>query len=552
MRKQSFLPKMFTARILHWTALALFVWAIVLNIFLLPRLDVDTYHDGFIYPMAFFASDGGIPNRDFFSLYGPLAPLIQGQWIDIFGAKLFNLRLHGAFIIILIACLLHWHLRRWVKWEISAFLTLIWLIGNPLIVHPSLPWVDLYTTLIWLSVLFLIMKIPSKLKSSHFFLIGFCLAIGVMAKINFLLPISVFFLILLVTFGMRQSLFYSLGVLSLLTICVLIMYLSESLTRYVEQGVIFAFVQHDKGKSIRGIFNIKIAIFGILVLVFILMLQKLNSKIRKVKKIENVLALLVSITFALVAFYFRDVEKPFTAFSGNLLDDLRNALKNSPYALMFAVIFGAVSSMVITFYKRQTVKLLDTHILTSGAGFASIFQLYPNPEPGHIWYVFPVTAVGVIPWLAYFLNEETIKRVAKFLLVPTCAALTVINILYLSIERKPHSEDPLIGMLSRPNKVTKIDDSLKRLKSYNLNQGLTIQFNCPRGIYSLAGNSYNGSDYQYVDIIPPFYLAKSASKYIFECDVSKEEEALIRKKYQIVFSVESELTLLKNVFYYLE
>ena len=168
----------------------LVLYAAVLNIFLLPKLDVDTYHDGFIYPMAFLANEGGSPNLNFFSMYGPLGPILQGKWLEMFGVNLLSLRLHGAFLILVIGLLSFILMKQFVSNNLALLLITIWLIGNPLVVHPSLPWVDLYTSLILL-ITFSYVKInEKKLGSWQFYLIGAILGFGVMAKINFLVVLS--------------------------------------------------------------------------------------------------------------------------------------------------------------------------------------------------------------------------------------------------------------------------------------------------------------------------------------------------------------------------
>ena len=85
--------------------LCLFAWGVIVNLVIFPRLDVDPYHDGFIYPMALLVSQGGVPNKDFFSMYGPMAPFVQGIWLDVFGPSLLNLRIHGAILIVTISIL---------------------------------------------------------------------------------------------------------------------------------------------------------------------------------------------------------------------------------------------------------------------------------------------------------------------------------------------------------------------------------------------------------------------------------------------------------------
>ena len=110
-------------------------WGFILNMIIFPRLDVDTYHDGFIYPMALSASRGAVPYKDFFSSYGPVVPIIQGHWIKLFGENLLALRIHGGFLISLIAVILYLLLRPVWGLRLSLIIVSIWMVGNPLIMQ---------------------------------------------------------------------------------------------------------------------------------------------------------------------------------------------------------------------------------------------------------------------------------------------------------------------------------------------------------------------------------------------------------------------------------
>ena len=179
------------------------------------------------------------------------------------GPSLLNLRIHGAVLIVIISILLFSLSRRFLGDVGAGLISTIWLVGNPLIVQPSLPWVDLYTTLILLLGILYVGKVSSRdaLRPLNFFVLGIVLALGVFAKINFSIPLVGVFLLVTIYFGLKNSLALALGILVTLTVCIGLMYFIGSLKGYIEQGIIFPFSIHDEGKSLRGIFNIKILIF---------------------------------------------------------------------------------------------------------------------------------------------------------------------------------------------------------------------------------------------------------------------------------------------------
>jgi hypothetical protein len=104
-------------------------------------------------------------------------------------------------------------------------------------------------------------------------------------------------------------------------------------------------------------------------------------------------------------------------------------------------------------------------------------------------------------------------------------------------------------MFSRPEQSERIDTTLRLLQLALRDKNTTVQYNCPKGIFSVAGNRYLGSDYQYVDIIPKFFVPKKKSEYTFECEISMLKLKEIASKAEIIFAVDGELPNLKNTLY---
>lgn len=527
----------------------LFAWGVIVNLVIFPRLDIDPYHDGFIYPMALIVSQGGVPNKDFFSIYGPIAPFVQGIWLDVFGPSLLNLRIHGAITIVVISILLFFLSRRFLGDVGAGLISTIWLVGNPLIVQPSLPWVDLYTTLILLLGIIYIGKVSSRdaLSPLNYFVLGIVLALGVFAKINFSIPLAVIFLLVTIYFGFKNSLAFAQGILLTLIFFTVLMYFIGSLKGYIEQGIIFPFSMHDEGRSLRGIINIKILIFGSGALLVFYLANKLSFSNRITHRHILRSSVILTLSASLIALCFREISVPFVVFAGDISKDLSNFLKNSSYWLLFGSIFLAVISVARVFVKRKSSKLNSQFVLTGIIGFSSIFQLYPNPEPGHIWFVFPVAIIAAIVWAPSLLNEKSLGYLSKLALIPTCAALITINVSYISIDREQHTAKPFVGMSSQQGRAYLIDSTMSQLEKIITKE--TVQYNCPLGIYSVAGNNYRGSDYQYVDLIPKFNQPKVISDLIFTCDLNQDGVEILEKQEKILLVTEGPSPYGKNVLY---
>jgi len=527
------------------------LWAGFANIFLLPRFDVDTYHDGYIYPMALSTSQGGFPHKDFINLYGPVSAIVSGFWIRVFGPSVFNLRIYGAFLIMLISILTFVLIRRIANQEVALVLTIIWMIGNPLVVHPSLPWVDLHTTALLLIFFWMCIFIKKFTFEWRLTLLGVILPIGVATKISFGIVSVSIIMFVAIRWGMRSVIPLLKGSFIAGFSILLFLYFSGSLVNYVEQTMYFAWQFHDSGKSVRGTINIRSILFGSCFILLVYFLKFENSKFRLWKKyLGPSLFLLSSIVWVMVALWFRKLSDPFQAASNNLGENILNFLKNTPYFPLFASIF--VLPLMLVFaalheHKLRKFEVKDQSILLSAVSGCYIFQLYPNPDPAHIWYIFPVVVVGIISLSSKQAPEKLLNKVNRLVLAPVILALFIINLQYLQINRVYHQESPLKGMMSTPSKVEAIDSTLSLLRK-NLQRGPVV-YSCMRGLYSVHNNTLYASDYQFVDIKPPYFKSRREAPFTFVCDRSEKEIRDMGLGKVLIFETSSEQVNLRNALY---
>lgn len=543
-----------TNRIIALFLFMVTMWAIILNWLLLPKLDVDTYHDGFIYPMALQQSKGYIPNKDFFSLYGPVAPVISGLWVRVFGESLLILRLYGAFIITLIAILMYIIVRKHLNNTVALVLCLVWLLGNPLIVHPSLPWVDLHTTLILIFATFLFTNTKlSQLKNGKkAYIAGLFLGLGIFTKVNFGLVVAVFIALISYLFGIRVAIRALFGAVTSGSFVVLYMVLNESLVPYLEQTIYFAWLQHDEGKQLRGLINVKSILFGSILILIFFLLERHKDQFSLLRRSvwKYMFACFSCVIWFIIAFRFRHIEEPFIAITLDPIAILKNLLKNLLYFPLFASILLLPAVFLFTLWAKRDLigsRKLNPEVFLGTLCLAYIVQLYPNPEPAHIWYIFPIATIGVLNLLSEQKHKQIFNSITKYVIAPTICGLIVINIQLLSVVRVNHQADPLYGMMSRPEAVSRIDKTLYLLSSY-VSDG-TVKFDCPKGIYSVFSNTFFASDYQYVDIIPQYYKGKVPAPLTFECELESDKIIEIRGNHQVVFETEGELPGLKNILY---
>ena len=135
--------------------------------------------------------------------------------------------------------------------------------------------------------------------------------------------------------------------------CLILMFFNESLPMYLEQGIRFTFTMHDENKSLRGIINIKIIAFGILLFLLLTVIRNLTEELNKKRFAVNVGTGLVILVSVFVTLNFRELNKPFTSLTMNMGENVLNVLKNSPYTILFASVFGTLISALALALKRD-------------------------------------------------------------------------------------------------------------------------------------------------------------------------------------------------------
>lgn len=133
------------------------VFLVSLSYFLCKApLDPDVHHDGIIFTMALAIQNGLRPNLDFYSQYGPIAPVIDSYILKIFGSELINLRIFYA-ILLGITVTLTFNILK-AKNRVIAFASITyWVLSSPnYLLSTVTPWPSIWMTLLTLIVIKLI------------------------------------------------------------------------------------------------------------------------------------------------------------------------------------------------------------------------------------------------------------------------------------------------------------------------------------------------------------------------------------------------------------
>lgn len=511
-------------------------------------MDPDSYHDGFLLASAIAVSEGLVPNRDFVAQYGPLTPLLQGAWVHLFGETVFVLRTLTALQLALIAFLIHQKIQSVFRNPIAIIITFAWVLGNPIdgLGSTMRPWPEITTTLLLLLMLNLIESNKSVSLSAS--ILGVILAVITFNRINQVSIALAFFLFLLLFFRrldrkwiLLSVSFYSIG----LMFSFLIMIYLGSFDDFIRQNIIYGFSSHhENGNGLRPAFNIRILFFGLTSYVLVQALMKVSNKGSRGKKfIIGGSTLVLTFSYFFMSGLVRNPEYQLRGLESSFMRNLKLIVENSPsfniYAFCFLLIAGIRHFSNTRPFSRNEVSL--------GLALASLSSLYPTAAALKIWWVVPC-AIYALPNLTSLDASwyTFIRKFTLFLVLPSLFALATVSYKYFSIDREPYRANVLNGTSGVSESRLNLDKNLFLLET---NLGAEpARFECMRGIYSVFGGRYQSIDKHYVTFAPPLKDSRKNSKYIFFCDLDREDLSNLKRdsRLKIIYETNSEVPGLFN------
>jgi len=146
------------------------------------RWEVDPHHDGIMFSAAVGASQGLIPNRDFFAQYGPITPIIQGVWFRITSPTVLNMKILTCLGLALISQLLFQQSRKVLGVASALLISTLYILTGPF----GLPWSSIFSTLaIILSLIIIINSYSGESnKLWMLYLAGFILGFSIFIRIH--------------------------------------------------------------------------------------------------------------------------------------------------------------------------------------------------------------------------------------------------------------------------------------------------------------------------------------------------------------------------------
>jgi hypothetical protein len=138
--------------------------------------------------------DGYLPNSEFFAQYGPLASVLQGIGLLIFGKSLLGLKLFTSALVIITGMLVSFRVYRIFGILMASAVWAIWSLTGPM----GLPWPSLITTfliVLGLSISFgirnaaLVLKPRALIVTVQLLLMGALIRIHLLVIVGFILVV---------------------------------------------------------------------------------------------------------------------------------------------------------------------------------------------------------------------------------------------------------------------------------------------------------------------------------------------------------------------------
>ncbi len=516
------------------------------------HLDPDSTHDGIIYPAGLVVSQGGIPNRDVFTQYGPFTHLLHGLWLTITEPKLLSLRYFTALLLAISFTLTFLVIKNHLGANLSLFLVLSLNLSAPLFLPSLLPWPSVISTLITMITLITFQNIDLKknLSTTKFAvaIIFFITTLGVFVRIHMVINLTLLALFF-AYFSLKSKVpsswiaYAFFGFLASIGLTLLYFSLTNSWSEFFYQSIKFpfqSFGEKDGFFTVRQLILYSANLYSYMLAIIILGLLVLI--LRKEASVNQ------PINFRLVCFFLFLV----TTLAVSRITPETFSFKNPVYFLVYSSTAVLQSLNLLTLVVSVWVVLRSflcwrflewNQFLGLVTGIAVLTQLYPSPDPLHVWWIAPV----LISVIALQTDSKKLSpilkpriRIVRVLFVGVFVILSCQQLLINTQTRAPYKADFLIGMYGTVPMVTSIDKTLMLLEEEkSLYQ---IEYRCGEGIFSAAGNYFDTRNPYFLDILIPPVTPKSQNRAIFMCGVSRDEvrQFFHETKWEIIFLVKRE------------
>ncbi|CAN2170299.1 hypothetical protein MCEMRE195_00040 [Candidatus Nanopelagicaceae bacterium] len=509
--------------------------------------ELDSLHHGLIFPAALAVRYGLFPNLDAFAQYGPLNPILQGNWLKIVGVRVFDMQLFTLFIATLLALLIYLIGRQYIGHLTAGLLALGWFMTGP----QGLPWASLPANLIILTSAYILVVKPKisptgKMTAARDSLAGLLLSLGIFARVQTAL-VALLVFIVLINLDRKRAFRFALGGIIGLTSFVTYLQVNNALVPFINECIVWASktlgLAEVQPISISYIFELSwflwTAVFLGSVIYLLGLVDNQRSSSKKSKRFVILGLTCVSVLFGVVS----------NLSTTNLRLNIKPLLLNPEYFLITAsrkilftldfapiMIFVALGLYLVISKYRANEHLRDSSKLALAFGFACLSQTFPISDSYHMWFLSPIL-ISCIAILRAEFPTLGWQRNLNISLIILMIGLQVQTVIELNKDRYSFQNYTLSGMKSSLINAPQLDETMNRLDRV-IKPG-TTRFNCPDGIYSAANGRYNSVDSNFVNWGSKSGTNVESAEYVFICGATPRAlERYLQESWSPVFKVQ--------------
>lgn len=517
-------------------SLSIFAFGSVL-IFTQYSWNPDPHHDGIMFTAAIGFTDGLIPNIDYFAQYGPLASVIQGSSMQIFGPNLLGLRFFTASLLILTGALFSYRAFNAYGKKAACLLWICWSLTGPM----GLPWATVITTCIIVLVLFFSF---GHQKQTYYFRPNFFLVASQFLIIGSLIRIHLAVIVILIAgllivknslftrkFAIKWLIFSVLNI----SLCITVLIHFNILDSYFEQSFKWA-IDHYGTPAITFTY-LSGLIWFVLVPGVIYALSWLINKCILNRTNLRYLFLLFIFLFLILALKYSSGyvnRKSETLFDPKyfLIEFSRRVLLMLNY---LPVTLFLICVALLLLNRKRLLLATRENLIIIVIGLGTISQLYPLFDPWHLWMVSPVFFMCL---LVLQVKLPSISSYSSALISITVIITIVLSLQFLknfNSQSYEFQSTVLKGMSSSRQDALQLDTTMLALENATITKR-GVQFLCTDGLYASATQHYLSDRPMFVDWGIDSKSMINDSHVIFICDYTQSAvDRYMSEDWKVIF-----------------
>ena len=488
------------------------------------RWNPDPHHDGIMFTAAVAFKQGLRPNVDFFSQYGPLAPVLQGLGLQVFGSTLFGLRIFTAALLIFTGAMFTFRAFQVYGLRVACLLWTCWSLTGPM----GLPWSSVISTFLIVFVLFVSFGYRSQtifFRPQVFLFTSQLLIIGSLIRIHLVVIVALIGLTLVFKRSSLPKGFTAKWIsLSVATTLFLIFFLLEFevLGAYFAQSFVWA-ISHYSTPALTLTYFSGLTWFVIIpttVFALCLLLNKFGSFPNKIKYPITIvsLSILCSLLIYANAYTNRETESLFDP-RYFFIEFFRR------FSLMLDYLPVTLLALAITLLLFKKQRLLQPNHLSNlillSIGLGTLAQLYPLFDPWHLWMISPAIIMSLLLLRTEQMAHAPYSKSLGYISIVVILALSVNFSEALKSQTYEFRSLVLDGMTSSRGDAHALDETMLAIERANL-ETRSVRFLCGDGLYASASQIYLSQGPLFVDWNLDKSPLDSQVRLIFVCDYTQD------------------------------